>query len=311
MIDALLALPSHLCKRLENALHAGLLVPPCQAAAVRAEVGNVAEVEGVVQALRELDASGVSGPGCAALLRCVDRAVSRRPTTDFVWSGPEVPGLHARDTRRVYEELLGSATRSAWVATYAFFDGPRAFEVLARRMDETPALKVTLLLNVQRKEGRYDQRRSPGQPVRGPLLEGGVAGNRPAARLLRPAVRQSERSGRPAREGRCRRRRGGVRDVSQSGPCQREQIDIGSAPGAGAPVPRRARTAAARARRTSEGPARRRPPVRSLTGWRPPVHQAGYYRCLQPLTRLIAHTASTAATLAFSADATASTMPSR
>ena len=64
---------------------------------------------------------------------------------DFVWSGPEVPGLHARDTRRVYEELLGSAKRSAWVATYAFFDGPRAFEVLARRMDETPALKVTLL----------------------------------------------------------------------------------------------------------------------------------------------------------------------
>ena len=192
MIDALLALPSHLRKRLENALHAGLLAPPYQAAAVRAEVGNVAEVEGVVQALRELDASGVSGPGCAALLRCVDRAVSRRPTTDFVWSGPEVPGLHARDT-----------------------------------------------------------------------------------------------------------------------PCQREQIDIGSAPGAGAPVPRRARTAAARARRTSEGPARRRPPVRSLTGWRPPVHQAGYYRCLQPLTRLIAHTASTAATLAFSADATASTMPSR
>ena len=311
MIDALLALPSHLRKRLENALHAGLLAPPYQAAAVRAEVGNVAEVEGVVQALRELDASGVSGPGCAALLRCVDRAVSRRPTTDFVWSGPEVPGLHARDTRRVYEELLGSATRSAWVATYAFFDGPRAFEVLARRMDETPALKVTLLLNAQRKEGRYDQRRSPGQPVRGPLLEGGVAGNRPAARLLRPAVRQfrTTRASCTRRPLSSTTRR--VRDVSQSGPCQREQIDIGSAPGAGAPVPRRARTAAARARRTSEGPARRRPPVRSLTGWRPPVHQAGYYRCLQPLTRLIAHTASTAATLAFSADATASTMPSR
>jgi len=70
-----------------------------------------------------------------------------------VWSGPEVTGLHARDTRRVYEELLGSAARAAWVATYAFFDGPRAFEVLARRMDETPGLAVTLLLNVQRRKG--------------------------------------------------------------------------------------------------------------------------------------------------------------
>ena len=55
-----------------------------------------------------------------------------------MWSGLEVPGLHARDTRRVYEELLGSAERSIWASTYAFFDGPKAFEVLARRMDERP-----------------------------------------------------------------------------------------------------------------------------------------------------------------------------
>ena len=153
MIDALLALPSHHRKRLEHALLTGVVAPPYRAATVRAEVGNVAVVAEVVKALRELEASGVSGAGCAALLRGVDRAASRRPTPDFVWSGPEVPGLHARDTRRVYEELLGSAKHSAWVATYAFFDGPRAFEVLARRMDETPALKVTLLLNVQRKKG--------------------------------------------------------------------------------------------------------------------------------------------------------------
>ena len=75
----------------------------------------------------------------------------RKP--DLVWSGPEVPGLHARDTRRVYEELLGSAERSIWASTYAFFDGPKAFEVLARRMETTPALRVTLLLNIQRKRG--------------------------------------------------------------------------------------------------------------------------------------------------------------
>jgi phosphatidylserine/phosphatidylglycerophosphate/cardiolipin synthase-like enzyme len=71
----------------------------------------------------------------------------------LVWTGPEVPGLHARDTRRVYEELLGSAERSVWASTYAFFDGPRAFELLARRMDERPDLRLTLLLNIQRKRG--------------------------------------------------------------------------------------------------------------------------------------------------------------
>ena len=75
----------------------------------------------------------------------------RKP--DLVWSGPELPGLHARDTRRVYEELLGCAENVLWASTYAFFDGPRAFQVLARRMDATPRLQVTLLLNIQRKKG--------------------------------------------------------------------------------------------------------------------------------------------------------------
>ena len=48
---------------------------------------------------------------------------------------------------------MGSAERSVWVSTYAYFDGPRAFEVLACRMDATPDLRVTLLLNIQRRKG--------------------------------------------------------------------------------------------------------------------------------------------------------------
>ena len=70
-----------------------------------------------------------------------------------MWSGPEVRGLHARDTRRVYEELLGSAERSLWACSFVYFDGRRAFELLARRMDERPELRVTLLLNIQRGKG--------------------------------------------------------------------------------------------------------------------------------------------------------------
>jgi phosphatidylserine/phosphatidylglycerophosphate/cardiolipin synthase-like enzyme len=49
--------------------------------------------------------------------------------------------------------LLSCAERSIWASTYAFFDGPKAFEVLARRMDSRPALRVTLLLNIERKRG--------------------------------------------------------------------------------------------------------------------------------------------------------------
>ena len=117
MNEALLALPAHLRKRLAHALDSGTLAPPYDTAAVDAAVGGASESEAVAKALTELHGLGVSGRGCAAWLRGLDEVASRRTAPHFVWSGPEVAGLHARDTRRVYEELLGSAVRSAWVTT--------------------------------------------------------------------------------------------------------------------------------------------------------------------------------------------------
>ena len=61
--------------------------------------------------------------------------------------------MQARDTRRVYEELLGSADRSIWASAYVFSAGPRAFRTLAERMDAAPELDVTLLLNIERRRG--------------------------------------------------------------------------------------------------------------------------------------------------------------
>ncbi len=153
MIDALLDLPDHLRKRLASSLHSGSLAPPYSAATLLSVLGMRDGGEDVVGALLKLESLGVSGPAAAAWIRTVEEAYSRVPRPDLVWSGPEVPGLHARDTRRVYEELLGSAERSIWASTFAFFDGPKAFEVMARRMDATPGLRVTLLLNIQRKWG--------------------------------------------------------------------------------------------------------------------------------------------------------------
>ena len=152
MIEILFDLSSHERTRLATALETGLLASPYSEASLRS-VGIGGSFNAVVAALTELETLGVSGSMATAWLRKLERAVGRAPSVDLVWSGPEVPGLHARDTRRVYEELLGSAERSVWASTYAFFDGPRAFEVLARRMDARPALQVTLLLNIQRKWG--------------------------------------------------------------------------------------------------------------------------------------------------------------
>ncbi len=153
MSDVLLDLPSHLRDRLVSALESGLLGPSPTVSSLRSVLGNREDAEGLAASLLELGRLGISGPAAAAWLRTVERAAARTRKPDLVWSGPEVPGLHARDTRRVCEEWLGSAERSIWASTYAFSDGPKAFEFLARRMEATPALRVTLLLNIQPKRG--------------------------------------------------------------------------------------------------------------------------------------------------------------
>lgn len=153
MTEAFLALPAHLRRRLAQALDSGLLAIPCSAVALQSTLGLREGGEEIVAALAELERLGVAGAAAAAWIRALEQAALRTPRPDLVWSGPAVPGVHARDTRRVYEELLGAAERTVWVSTYAYFDGPRAFEVLARRMDERPGLRVTLLLNVQRQRG--------------------------------------------------------------------------------------------------------------------------------------------------------------
>lgn len=153
MTDALGDLPPHVRARLASALTTGLVAPPYTALAVRSVLGAREDGDAIAKALLRLERLGIAGPAAGAWMRTVDAAAARAPQTDLVWSGPEVPGLHARNTRQVFEELLGAAERAVWVSTYAFFDGPEAFQVLARRMDATPGLQVTLLLNIQRKRG--------------------------------------------------------------------------------------------------------------------------------------------------------------
>ncbi len=153
MLDAVLALPSHMRARLVKALESGVLASPYSEVALAAALGRGNSIEGVLAALNSVSAMGVDGQATAAWIRSIEEAQASRPIPDLVWSGPEVPGVHARDTRRVYEELLGSIQHSVWVSTYAFFDGPRAFEILSKRLDERPSIRASLLLNIQRKWG--------------------------------------------------------------------------------------------------------------------------------------------------------------
>lgn len=152
MIDTLLALPAHVRSRLSLALETGLLVPPYSAIAVRSAVDHDHR-DAILQVLREWERIGVPPEAGVIWLNSLARAADRAPAPDFVWTGPEVVGLHARDTRRVYEELIGSAQQSIWVCSYAFFDGPTAFATLAARVDANPRLRATVLLNIERRRG--------------------------------------------------------------------------------------------------------------------------------------------------------------
>jgi len=152
MANRLLSVPPHERKRLTNALQCGLIAAPYSEAGMRA-AGVSDGAADALAALENLERLGITGRGAAAWLEMIDEAASRVPQADLVWSGPEVEGLHARDTRRVYEELLSSAERSIWASTYAFFDGPKAFEVISKRMDAVETLEATLLLNIERKHG--------------------------------------------------------------------------------------------------------------------------------------------------------------
>lgn len=148
MTSALITLPSHVRRRLAGALEAGSLAPPFTPASLRSTVG--VRDEAVVNALQEWERLGVSGRAGAAWLRSLEEAAAGVVPASLVWTGPEAKGLHSRDTRQVYEEMIASAKRSILISSYAYFDGQKAFRLLAKRMDNSPELRGTLRLNIER-----------------------------------------------------------------------------------------------------------------------------------------------------------------
>jgi phosphatidylserine/phosphatidylglycerophosphate/cardiolipin synthase-like enzyme len=152
VIQPLRALPAHVRSRLQQALSTSMLAPPYTTAAVRSALGaGVDDLAAIRDALTALDARGVSAPAIALVLDASAPSGIARP--DLVWSGPTAPGLHTRNTRQVYEELIATAQRSIWISTFAYFDGQHAFRSLAERMTARRGLQVRIMLNIQRRHG--------------------------------------------------------------------------------------------------------------------------------------------------------------
>jgi phosphatidylserine/phosphatidylglycerophosphate/cardiolipin synthase-like enzyme len=155
MIEPLLALPAQLRSRLQQALSAGTLEPPYSAGIIRSELGtaNGYDPAAIASALTGLAAQSVAGPAVAFALELATRSAATTARPDLVWSGPTAPGIHTRNTRQVYEELISTAAREIWISTFNYWDGQHAFKSLADRIDAVPGLQVHLLLNIARRYG--------------------------------------------------------------------------------------------------------------------------------------------------------------
>lgn len=153
MITAWLRIPPHARRQLVSGLEAGILSLPVDEASVQRMSALRDHTTDVVAIVNKLHRMGLSARACGAWLSTAEQVVMRGPRYDLVWSGPDAPGVHARSTRRVYTELFDSVQESIWVSSFVYFDGPKIFEPLARRLDAHPQLQVFLLLNIQRNYG--------------------------------------------------------------------------------------------------------------------------------------------------------------
>ena len=136
---------------LAGALAAGRLSGPYSASGVARHLPNV-DLGGALAELNRLHDAGVPPEHVAELvLAVISERKLREATSDrveLVWTGPETPGSQSRETGVVARELFAKATRSVLVSSYAVYLGKEVFEPLAKRMEELPALRVLLFLNV-------------------------------------------------------------------------------------------------------------------------------------------------------------------
>jgi hypothetical protein len=134
------------------ALDSGQLVSPFSAFAV-SRVASCSQA--LTNALVRLSAEGMSSPHLALLLHTAadagDAMLAGTASLDLVWTGPESPISHSRDTGTVVEELFRTATRCVLVSTFVIRHGQRLFASLAERLDALPDLTVRLFVHVERK----------------------------------------------------------------------------------------------------------------------------------------------------------------
>lgn len=133
----------------EGSLAAGLTRHPLQ------QISGP-RAEDLEKCLLSLIDSGMTTAQLALLVDVVveSKTFATQPTdlVDLVVSGPDVPGIPTADTASVMRRLIDGATSEVLLVGYAVYQGRQIFERLAARMDEEPQVRVSIYLDIARKQ---------------------------------------------------------------------------------------------------------------------------------------------------------------
>ncbi len=150
MISTLLDLSTPQLKALASAARRGELEPPIEIALGTYCPGPFRKALGIE--IAQAAAKGIRGEALAMLLDTLAQDRERREakalTVDLVWTGPDIPGDHSRDTRIVVHELFRKARRSVLVSTFALYDGKDLFAPLYETWQKHPEMTVNLFVDI-------------------------------------------------------------------------------------------------------------------------------------------------------------------
>lgn len=140
-------------RAIASAIREGRLAPQPGALALRSfckpELG-----EWLAATLGQMQANASTLAGWLELLAAErDRVVAARGAIGLVWTGPEVEGMHNRETGAVVRELFSAAKQSVLVVGYAIHQGKEVFAGLAASLDRDPSLEVRMVVDIQRAWG--------------------------------------------------------------------------------------------------------------------------------------------------------------
>jgi phosphatidylserine/phosphatidylglycerophosphate/cardiolipin synthase-like enzyme len=166
MIDTLRILTEADLRSLAAALRGRRLVPPFSGTALL-RYCLPTHAEAVAASFGRLAEEGMGPDHLALLLESVavlraERARSE-DIVELVWTGPELPGTANRDTAVVLRDLFAGARDHVLIAGYAVYQGREVFRSLADRMDQRPALRVRMFLDVRRPHGDTSAESEIGQ----------------------------------------------------------------------------------------------------------------------------------------------------